>query len=59
MSFGGQLNGKKQQLVFIEAEDSAEGPVKVATREKVYKLNSEYANCSALSLKEAKVVGPL
>ena len=41
-SFGGQLNGKKmvhEFLVFIEAEDSSEGLVKVhvATRKKVYK----------------------
>ena len=35
-SFGGQLNGKKT-MSFMEAEDSAEGLVKVATHEKVYK----------------------
>ena len=37
-SFGGQLNGKNAEfLVFMEAEDSAEGRVKVATHVKVYR----------------------
>ena len=38
-SFEGQLNGKKngEFLVFVEAEDSAEGLLEVATREKVYR----------------------
>ena len=36
-SFGGQLNGKKRCLVFMEAEDSSEGLFKIATCKKVYK----------------------
>ena len=36
-SFGGQLNGQKEFLVFWETEDSSEGLVKVATRKKAYK----------------------